>query len=219
MSEYEKWSQYKLGDISWIKNNQAHPHRSIFTNWVVNSNIESVVEVGPGEMIEYRAISAKKDIDYAIVEVAELFINNCRKSFPEVVIHESNIENLNIDNRYDVVYAASVIEHSKDVFAAIKNMMKLADRFHFVLFKWSYDGGLKSFHKTKKRKKPRRYKYWSTSFNIYQLIELIKKYGTIECCSVISSKSGKLVNFDDYAAGKKGKSRGDYLIISGKTNV
>ncbi len=213
MKNYEKWNKYKIGGITWINNRKFHPHRTYFVNYVLN-NVSSVIEIGPGEMIEYQSIVEKnKEIDYAIVDVSELFITNCKRKFPDVKIYKIPLEELDKDKVskiYDVVYVASVLEHSKSVKLAIKKLMSIAKRFHFVMFKWSYDGGLKSTYRHKK-------KYWSSSFNINKLFNEIKKWGSIDICKV-AMQDGRIIDFDEFSKGRKGKCRtGDYLMIGGET--
>lgn len=210
MKNYEKWDKYEIGKIPWINSRKEHPHRRYFVNYVVN-NLSSVIEVGPGEMIEYRTISAKKSIDYAIVDVSELFIDNCLKNFPNVRIYKMPMEDISpdkMDKVYDVIYVASVLEHSRDITLAIKSLMSVSKRFHFVMFKWSYDGGLKSLYNKKK-------KYWSSSFNIYKLMKEINKWGDIKLCKV-AMKDGNIVNFEKFSKGRRGECRtGDYLMLGG----
>ena len=214
MKDYEKWSKYELGKITWINNRVSHPHRKYFVNYVIN-NASSVIEVGPGEMIEYQMISSEKDIDYAIVDVSELFIGNCTKNFSNVRIYKMPMEELSpdkVDQIYDVIYVASVLEHSKDVRLAVKSLMSVAKRFHFVMFKWSYDGNLKpTYHKKKK--------YWSSSFDIHKLLKEIVQWGKIDLCAV-ALEDGGIVDFKEYSKGRTGECRtGDYLMIGGTTNV
>ena len=54
---YSDSGRYKIGDIDFIKNRQEHPCRFFFADWVINTpSIESILEAGPGEMVEYNLI-------------------------------------------------------------------------------------------------------------------------------------------------------------------
>jgi len=161
-------------------------------------------------LIEYQEIiKSKKDIKYTIVDVSDLFIENCKKKYPNIETIQSPIEDLTpkfMD--FDVVYPASVLEHLKDIALGIKNMISLAANFHFVLFKWNYSGNLVSEFSPEK-------KYWSSSFNIYMLLKEIENFGTITN-KIVACKTGKLVSFDEYSFGRSGPHRnGDYLVIQG----
>ena len=85
---YTYWDKrdYRIGDISFINSRRNHPHRQLFVNWIIKSpHIKSILEVGPGEMIEYQRIVKKKpDIKYSIADVSLLFINNWKQTYPEV---------------------------------------------------------------------------------------------------------------------------------------
>jgi len=207
---YDKWSKYKIGRVKWINNRRSHAHRDVFIDTA--QKYESIIEIGPGELIEYQELQKiNPDIQYYIVDVSDLFIAHCTDKFPEVKIIRSAIEDLHQhpDERCDLVYVASVFEHSRDVKTAIKNAINLANRFHFVLFKWSYEGNLESRYNKKK-------KYWSSSFNIRQFMDVVSDHGTITSSSLVSPE-GAVEDFGDIPT--KGNHRdGRYLIIQGTRN-
>jgi len=208
MNKYSKWNYHKIGQTSFVNHNRNHPHRNLFVDWVIN-NASSVIEIGPGELIEYQDIRKQKDIEYTIVDVSDVYVDYCSKHFPEIKIIQSSIEDLKTRLRFDVVYAASLLEHMRDIKLALRNMIKLADRFHFVMFKWSYEGNLQSYYKKKK-------KYWSTKFNIWKLLDEISKLGNIESTQLVC-RNGNIRDFEEYSQGKVGEHRtGDYLVIRGK---
>ena len=209
---YEKWDRYKIGSVSWINARRTHPHRKIFVDSVDSMNINSVLEVGAGELIEYQQIKENNpDIVYTVVDVSDVFLGHCKSTFPEVHTFKMPMEEISVDvvGRHDMVYVASILEHSKDVSIAVSNLMSVGNHFRFVLFKWNYEGNL--VPKYQKRKK-----YWSSEFNIRMLLDKISKYGTIEGCDVAKAGGG-IVNFEKYSSGRSGICRtGDYLMISGK---
>jgi len=208
MKNYEKWEKYTLGKIRFIEKTKNYIHRQDFVNFVVTNDISSVIEIGPGEMIEYQRIKRKlPNIEYSIVEVSDLFIRNCNDRFPEVSVIRSPIEEVCEVKKRDIVYISSVLEHSRDVSLFIKKAMELGNLFYFVMFKWTYDGDLKSTYNKKK-------KYWSSLFNIYQLLSEIQKYGDIVETKI--AKGDKFIDFHKYSKGRTGQHRtGDYLIIRG----
>lgn len=210
MKNYEKWNQYKVGKIEWINKRRQHPHRQWFVDYIID-NASSVLEIGPGELIEYQKIKEQKKIEYAIVDVSDLFLKNCSSKFPEVKTFQLPMEDLSLEKigkLYDIVYVASVLEHSRNIKLALRSLMSVAKRFHFVMFKWSYGGSLESVYIKKK-------KYWSTSFSIYELMKEINQVGQIDRCFVMK-KNGEIVSFENYSRGRTGECRtGDYLIISG----
>jgi hypothetical protein len=214
---YNYWDRrkdYKIGEIKFIKDTIKHPHRRVFVDWVCKSkNIRSILEVGPGEMVEYQSISKRRpDIKYSIADISLLFINNCKEKYPKVDTYRVPLERLNSIEKddFDCIYLASVLEHSPDVRIAIKNCVNIARTFHFVFFKWAWSGGMESkFYPTKN--------FYSSLFNIWKIIEEIKQYGIIDYTSVCMNNSGKLVPIEEFVKGKSGNHRdGNYLIIHGR---
>lgn len=214
---YTYWDNrnYKIGEIDFINDRRDHPHRSFFVDWVAkSSHIKSILEIGPGEMVEYeRIVKRKPDIKYSIVDVCSMFINNCKQRYPKVNTYQMPLEQLEgfEKQQFDCIYQASVFEHSPDVIKAIKNCIYVAKEFHFVFFKWKWSGGLQSRYYQKKN-------LYSSDFNIWKIIDEIKKYGIIECSSVCMNKTGELIPLLEFSKNKgKGKHRsGDYLMIHGK---
>ena len=213
---YTYWDNrgYKIGDIKFINSRRDHPHREFFVNWVANSpHIKSILEVGPGEMVEYERIAKlRPDIKYSISDVALMFLNNCKQKHPNVNAHQIPLERLNKFKKgeFDCIYQASVFEHSADVAKAIKNCIHIAKEFHFVFFKWKWTGGIQSKYYQSKN-------LYSSNFNIWRIIDEIKKYGTIEYTNVCMNRTGKIVPLEKFAKGKRGSHRsGNYLMIHGR---
>lgn len=211
VEDYKKWN-YKIGKADFINKHRNHPHIDVVVDFIHN-NCNSVIEIGPGEMLEYQRVKALRNIDYTIVDVSDTFIANCKQKYPEVHTCQCPMEKLsyNVFNRdFDLVYAASVLEHSQDIRSNIKTLISLAETFHFVMFKWNYEGSLNSAYHRKK-------KYWSTAFNIYDLMSEIKSYGVIEYSKVAIKSGGSIVDFAEYAKGGQGVVQcGDRLMIHGK---
>ena len=206
-----RWSQFKIGKVNWIENNRAHPHRNIFEDYVIKS-CNSVIEVGPGELIEYGNIIKKKKIDYTIVDISDSFLKNCQEKYPNVRIIKASMEKFTVEKRADVIYAASVLEHSPDLLVTLQNMMKSARNFHFVMFKWKDNGdSISAYHKKKQ--------YWSTSFGLNAITSEIEQHGNIEYMKLVYKQSGKIENYQINADSTNVHRTGDYLIIHGSTEM
>lgn len=212
MKNYEKWEKYELGNVAFINKTKDYLHKRDFVKHVIDNDLQSVIEIGPGELIECgRILEANTNVHYSIVEVSDLFIQNCKSKFPDVNIVRSPVEDIVDVTRHDIVYLSAVIEHSRDVKAFIEKAMTLGKQFYFVMFKWSYEGGLDSVYNKKK-------KYWSSWFNVNRIIDEISNHGTIERLEL--AQGNEFVDFVQYSRGKSGKHRtGDYLIIKGTVNV
>jgi hypothetical protein len=214
---YDRWEDdiYKIGNITFINNRRNHPCRPFFANWVASTDdVNSVLEAGPGEMVEYQLIKeAKPSIDYSIVDVSGMFIDNCKNKYPEVSTYRMPLERLSgfESKQFDCVFQTSVFEHSPNVAEAIKNFMYVGKTFHFVFFKWNYGGDLSITYSAGK-------KCCSSCFNINMIFDEIEKHGDIEYASVIMNDTAKIIPFDEFSKGGSGTHRsGDYLMIHGKT--
>jgi len=208
-------SRYEVGNIKFIDNRRNHPCRKFFADWVINSpQIKSILEAGPGEMVEYNLIVKERpDIKYSIIDVAKIFIKNCKKKYPSVRTYLIPLEELNLfkEKQFDCVFQTAVFEHSSDVIKAIKNFMYVGKTFHFVFFQWSFGGTLIPRYFPEK-------KLFSSKFNIRLIMREIEKYGDIEYATICMNETGELVPFDKFSERKKGYWRsGDYLMIHGKT--
>lgn len=213
MDGYDKWNRYKIGDITWIKG-KDRPHRKVFVDMVLKADdIVSVIEVGPGEMLEYQMLKDKKaGLRYAVVDVSDLFLRNCAEQYPDVVRYQVPMEEMStvVPGDFDMVYVSSVIEHTNDIHKCLKNIIGAAKNFYFSLFKWSHDGDLVPQFNSKKE-------YWSTSFNIHDLLEAIRQYGDIDFMNILIP-SGEFVPFDVCCKEASGHQRG-CLVIRGKRKV
>jgi hypothetical protein len=164
-------------------------------------------------MIEYQLISKERpDIKYAISDVSNIFINNCKEKFPEVETYRMPVEQLNeLNKEFDCVYQCAVFEHSLNVRAAIRNCINLGKIFHFVFFRWRWKGG---------GLKPRLFEsknFYSSTYNIWQILKEIEKYGQIDYTNVINNK-GDIYSLEEYRKiSKRIKQRdGSWLAIHGR---
>jgi len=207
MQGYEYWDKYKAGETKFIEVNRDHPRRRFFAEYVLNQEIESVLEIGPGEMIEYQMIRERKpDIDYTVVDVSQGFIDNCKEQYPNVTAIHADVNRLNIDRDFDIIHVASVLEHMKNVSGVIGRLIKAAKRFHISMFKWKYAGRSKSTYINN---------HWSSTYNINDIFQMISKYGEIEDAIMIS-RDGNLRDLRKYARGRTNYQRdGRHAVIMG----
>lgn len=222
MNYYEHWNNYKIGKVRFIKGTKNHPVRKFISDKIINDkSISSVIEIGPGELLEYQNIIEKRSVKYSVVDVSDTFLDNCKNKFPEINRFKSSMELLDSQNieTHDLVFLVSVLEHSSDIALSIKNTMKLSKEFCFVMFKWKYDSGISSLlSKKKSTKYKNKFRYWSSYFGIYDLIDIIEQYGHINN-SVVVKKEGGIEEFSVYSEGLTGNHRnGNYLVLSGTCN-
>lgn len=209
MKGYEKWDDYEIGKIPFVNKHRHNAQRRDFVEFIKSVGAKSVLEVGAGELIEYQLIKElDMNIDYTMVDVSDKFLDNCKFRYPEVVRIRDSFDRFVVKDKRDVSYGSSILEHSENVEKTIKTILASSDRFYFAMFKWRYDGGLKSVYH-----KPR--KYWTTAFNIYKLLDVVKKYGFIDSVYVLTYDSKRVV-FEDYER-KAGMIRnGDRLCFYGR---
>jgi hypothetical protein len=213
---YTYWdNRYKVGEINFIKTSAQNLQRKFFIDWLSKADhVKSILEVGPGEMLEYQSIRSKRpDIKYAISDVSMIFIENCKQKYPAVDTYRVSLEELDtINKEFDCIYICQVLEHSVNIRKAIKNAVNIAKEFHFVFFKWRWrGGGLESKYYESKN-------LCSTEFNIWKIIDEIKKHGNIEYSNVISRKGNThtLKEYQDLKGTKRSRQRDrNWLAIHG----
>ncbi len=213
MHGYRKWN-YKVGSAHFINVHRNHPHIDVAVDVMMQPHIKSVIEIGPGEMLEYQRVKCQKELDYTIIDVSDTFIEHCKEKFPEVKRIQSSIETAKIKKRADLVFVSSVLEHVDDISKVMPRIISMADRFHFVMFKWVYDrGGLESKFVTTKLGE----KFYSTTFNIHMLLKLIREHGDIEYTKVAVNDTREILDFEEYRKGLSGEDRcGNRLLINGR---
>lgn len=211
-----KWNKYKgIEDIRWITKNRDHIAKKKFVEYVIESDVCNIVEVGAGDLTEGQQILAKKTIDYSIVDISPLFLNYVKEIEPQVKTYMADMISLPFENKqFDLIYTCSVLEHSPDILKTIKEFSRVSKSFYFTIFKWmNKSGGLVSSYNGEKG-------FFSTYFNIHLLIGLIEKYGTIKE-SFVCSPSKYLMKFEDYLKYDKDidKHRNkNYLSLIGEWN-
>jgi len=215
MKEYKKkWNRYKKGKVSWINARRYHPIRKRFINYIIdNSNINSVLEIGAGELIEAKEILDKcPKIKYSVVDVSKFFLKFCKK-LSRIKAYKADMLQMPFgDKEFDLVYLSSVLEHSPNIIKTIGEIARISRSFYFSLFKWKMiTGDLKSNYSKSK-------KYFTTSFNIDMLLELIDAHGDIEETMICFKDGRPDENFNIYRREYTSDEHrtADDLVISGK---
>ena len=218
---YEKWNRYMPGDVAFSKPVDKFLYKQKFIDFVVdNKDINSIVEIGPGELIEYQQLIKVKSVDYTIVDVSTTFIENALAKFPTLNCIQCPMESLTFFKHFDLVYCDSVLEHSSHLHLALRNLIKSSKYFYFVLFKWKYDGN----NLAKWRFSETRLPYWSTTYNIYFILRVIQLYGIISSVEVYNHTLKQFLNLEDHKKlnpipnDKDNQRQGHRLIIRGVSN-
>jgi len=208
--DYSKWSKYTIGKIPWINKRKNHLCRKKFIEYITKSNFKDILEVGAGEVIEGQQIrKLNKDINYNILDVSDTFLENAKKLGFQT--HNGEMTNTPFkDKEFDLIYLTSVLEHSPDLEKTFKEFQRIGKNFYFTMFKWKMKtGNLKSVYHPRK--------YFTSVFNIDQLLNLLSKYGTIKKTFICTEK-GKVVDFKKYRNQFKKidhHRNGNYLSIIG----
>lgn len=194
----EKWDHYTEDKISFIEaNRQAMFHRLYIAFMAKRTDINSVLEIGPGRLVEYPAIKILRPLKYDVVEISTAFIEYCHKHYPEIGIRQVQIEKLtNVVYDYDLVRLCDVIEHTSPVQDAIKNIITCAKNFHITMFKWMTGGD--ELPPSDICKDGKGYTYYSTKFPLIQIIKEVEKYGKIETAAFLQEETNTLCGFRDF---------------------
>ena len=212
--DYGKWSNYTIGDISWINDRKNHLSKIKYQEHIINSSFRNILEIGAGEVIEGQRIrDSREDINYNILDVSDLFLENAKQlGFPTF---KGEMYNTPFDDKtFDLVYLSAVLEHSPDIKKTFNELKRISNNFYFTMFKWKMKtGGLKSFYVERR-------KFFSTLFNINKLLELLSTYGHIDSLVVYTLK-GKEIDYKKYRKTLKNidtHRNGNWLSIIGRFN-
>ena len=210
---YNKWNNYKIGNIPWVNNRRSHVSRKVFIDHILNGDYKNILEIGAGEAIEAQLILKNKpDIDYNIIDVSDTFLDNVRElglNGTKGEMHKTPFEN----KQFDIVYLASVIEHSPNLNLTFKELSRISKEFFITMFKWKIKtGGLNITYIANR-------KYYSSEFNINKLFNFINRYGVINQ-KIISTKEGKIIKYGKYTKNLSSNidkhRNGNYISIIGK---
>ena len=193
----KKWDQYKPGDVGFIEHNRKDLYHKMYIEYIrKHENIKSILEIGPGQLIEYPEIRKIRTIKYNVLETSKSFIDYIAKMYPDVNIIKGVIERFVNEPviLYDLVRVCDVVEHTYPVVTAIKNITTCARRFHITLFKWSVGGSLRSII----RQDRQGIRYFSSNFDIIKLINEIKRHAIIDSAHVLIKETSEVMEFNDY---------------------
>jgi len=191
---YNKWNKYTVGGVKFINSRRHHRCRAEYVNRVLASGYETILEIGAGEAIEAQKIRKQKpDVDYVILDVSDFFLKQAEDLGFTTVKAEMTDTGF-VDKRFDLVYGCAVLEHSPDIQATIKELRRVSKNFYFTMFRWSMKSE-ELRHRYRKKKK-----FYSSTFNIYCLLDLIKQYGNIKEM-FISTLDGKVIGWNEYVEG------------------
>ena len=133
MKNYQKWNNRSVSPVT-----HSYAYRQIFVDFVSGKNFRNILEIGPGDLIEYKQIKRiTPDIKYTIVDVSDTVLNRVIRKHPNIVRIASPVEDIGSKVKYqefDCVYVSSVFEHTNDVRTAIRNVISSAKYFQFVFF-------------------------------------------------------------------------------------
>jgi len=189
----DKWNKYEIGKIEWINKNHSHSCRKYFIDYIKNNNIDNILEIGAGELIEAKSLLGDNpSLRYSVMDISDLFLKYCKDNTSVKAFKGDMTDPPFEDKSFDLVYVSSVLEHSPDIKKTIKAMSRVSKSFYFNMFKWKMKtGNLKSNFKEKKQ-------FFSSYFNIYELLDYIKKYGDIEDLFVCKKDIEERIPFEDY---------------------
>jgi len=218
LPEYkDKWNHYEIGNIKFINNHKNHPAKMDFILHVIKKvKIKSIVEIGGGELIEAEGCRVICP-NYTVIDISDTFLKYAKDlRFKCIKCDMIELDAVIKDKQFDLLYAAGVLEHSPDIVKTIKGMSVISERFFLSLFKWRVNGGSLNSHYDDERK------YFTTAFNIFDLIRLIKDSADIDEIYLLT-KEGTYLNYNQYISKfpvnnsqvQRDQSR---LIITGKWN-
>lgn len=194
----DKWSHYPEKKIAFIEANKKALFHKLYIDFLAKrTDINSVIEIGPGQLVEYPMIKILRPLKYDVVEISTSFIEYCRKHYPEIGIRQVQIERFtNSVYDYDLVRLCDVIEHTSPVQDAIRNIITCAKNFHITMFKWMTGGT--GLHPSDIRKDGKGHTYYSTKFPLKHIMIEIEKYGKIETATFIEEETNTLVEFTEF---------------------
>ena len=131
--DYNKWNNYEIGNVVWINARKEHLSKIKFVEYIVSSNYKNILEIGAGEVIEGQQIRKQRsDIKYTVLDVSDTFLRNVRElGFIGVKgeMHNTGFK----DKEFDLVYLASVIEHSPDLEKTFRELQRISSSFYITM--------------------------------------------------------------------------------------
>ncbi len=210
--DYTKWDKYEIGKVPWVNLRKSHLSKLKYIEYIIGSDFKNVLEIGAAEAIEAQEIRKHRDdINYTLLDVSDTFLEYVKSIGFNTIKGEMHNTGAK-DKEFDLVYLASVLEHSPDLNKTFEELQRISKSFYFTMFKWRMKGKRLRSNYIERRK------YFSSEFSINILLKLIRNYGDIEQL-FICTESGKYIEYDEYlkGLGNIDKHRnGNYLSILGK---
>lgn len=126
-----KWNEF----TSWLKLSDKSS-RNFLYNFIDNNylDISTVLEVGPGSFIDYDTYFSKKsNIKYVCVDITTKIVETAISKGIESKL--ANIKNIPYQNEFfDIVYTRHVLEHIDYYKEAIKELIRLSDKYIICTF-------------------------------------------------------------------------------------
>ncbi len=205
---YDRWNRYELGNVHFTK---EHLSKLKFINYIISSDIKNILEIGAGEVMEAQEIRKYKDVNYTVLDISDTFLENAKLLGFNTVKGEMHNTGFD-DKQFDLIYLCSVLEHTPNIRKTLEELKRISKLFYFIMFKWKQkSGGLESVYRLKGN-------YFSTSFNINKLLEMIKVCGQIKELHVCTKKN-RCIEYSEYL--KQIRSidehrNGNYLSVIGE---
>jgi ubiquinone/menaquinone biosynthesis C-methylase UbiE len=195
-----------MTSLEYLKDN--HPDRDYFVNFVIESNIQTVLEVGAGSQFEAKTLRDRGQLSktsYTIMDINEFWLKEGKQLMPEVNFKLGTINKIPFpENSFEVVYCRHVIEHQPYYEIPLKEMLRVSTDWVFLnVFRWSLQEDV-----------IQRLKYYS---NAYSLTKLLKFCNDIseDVMPFIILKSGRREPGENIKKNEKPFIRrtGDHMVI------
>lgn len=111
----------------------VHRHmRRILAGMLAPLEFASAIDVGCGAGHNIGLLRAAGDASLAGVDVSARALRRAATRWPEVELHQADIEKAGVEGRWDLVFCSLVLEHLPDDRAALRQMHAMAGR-HLLL--------------------------------------------------------------------------------------
>lgn len=140
LAEHEKLWECKSTDkkfleqcASWWGNENAIS-RILLRLHLLKNKYNSVLDVGCGFCTDYDALKrSSSNLEYMAVDICPAFIDKAQKrGIPAQIARAQQLPFA--DNRYDLVYARHVVEHTDNLYAVIAEMVRVAAKEAAIIF-------------------------------------------------------------------------------------
>ncbi|MEK6881466.1 MAG: methyltransferase domain-containing protein [Nanoarchaeota archaeon] len=192
MTDYSKWDNYSIGNIHYVKEHRDNIARIAFIDYILKNDIDNILEIGPGELIEAQEILKQKKVKYSVLDVSKTFLKHC-ESLNIVECFEGEMHKTTfLDKQFNLVYMSSVIEHTPDLNKTISELSRISKTYYITMFKWFMKSGDLDITYSESKK------FYSSTFNIFKLLDLLQKSSIIHKKIIGMKQENIMIDFDDY---------------------